>query len=103
MNQLSSQFGEELDLKGVLFLIGVQELGKGPKEFNKQEKTELMHVAICRLLEDYGYYKYEGKDGDGWPHWAATEKLPALKPLEQEMLVKRAIIHYFEKDISFDN
>jgi len=103
LKQLRVQFGEDLELKGILFLIGVQELGIGRKIFSKQEKTELLHVAVCRLLEEYGYYKFEGKDSDGWPHWTSTEKLPSLKPLEQERLIKQAIVNYFQKQISADN
>lgn len=100
LQQLRSRFGEDLDIQGILFLIGVQELGKGNMNFNKQQKTELFHVAICTLFEDYGYYKFEGRDQDGWPHWAATEKLPSLKPMEQERLIKLAIVNYFDKETS---
>ncbi|MBI3500355.1 MAG: hypothetical protein HY063_01025 [Bacteroidetes bacterium] len=103
IKQLSSQFGEEIDLKAVLFLIGVQELGKGHKVFSKDEKLGLMHIAVCSLLEDYGYYIYEGKDADGWPHWKSTEKLPSLRPMEQERLIKQAIVLYFQKNMTFDN
>ena len=45
--KLSLQFDQELDLQGILFLIGVQELGKGYKIFSKDEKVELMHIAVC--------------------------------------------------------
>ena len=35
------------DLQTVLFLIGVQELGRIPKtKFTKEEKRDLMHVAV---------------------------------------------------------
>jgi hypothetical protein len=103
IKQLSSQFGEDMDMKGVLFLIGVQELGKGHKVFAKDEKLGLMHIAVCTLLEEYGYYEYMGKDEDGWPHWKSTEKLPSLKPMEQERLIKQAIVLYFQKNMTFDN
>lgn len=103
VKQLSTQFGEDIDLKAILFLIGVQELGKGGKEFSKQEKTELMHIAVCSLLESYGYYEFEGKDEQGWPHWKSTEKLPSLKPMEQERLIKQAIVLYFQKNLASDN
>ena len=103
VKQLSVKFGEQIDLKGILFLIGVQELGKGFRVYNKQEKTELMHVAVCALLEGYGYYEFSGSDEDGWPHWKSTEKLPSLKPMEQERLIKQAIVLYFQKTATFDN
>ena len=102
LSRIRSQFGEDLDLQTVLFLIGVQELGKGHKNFGKDEKLGLMHIAVCTLLEGYGYYEFQGKDEDGWPHWKSTEKLPGLKPMEQERLIKQAIVLYFQKTMTFD-
>ncbi len=95
---VSNEFGdgEELDLQAILFLIGIQELGKGYREFTKEEKMDLLHIAICRLLSNYGYYELEGRDKDGWPHYAINEKLPPLKPGEQTILMKEAAILYFE-------
>lgn len=96
---VSAQFGdgEKLDLQAILFLIGINELGKGYKSFNKQEKIDLLHIAICRLLSNYGYYSFIGRDKEDWPHWKTNEKLPYLKPGEQTILLKKAIIIYFEK------
>lgn len=97
---VSKEFGdgETLDLQAILFLIGIQELGKGYQEFSKQEKMDLLHIAICRLLSNYGYYEFEGRDKDGWPHYQTNEKLPALKPGEQTILMKEAAITYFEEN-----
>src|SRR3954463_16269645 len=64
------------DLNGVLFLIGVQELGKGHQLFTKEQKQDLMHIAICKVLSYSGYYKLEGLDSEGWPHWEMQKKLP---------------------------
>lgn len=89
--------GEEVDLDGMLFLIGVQELGIGNKRFKKDDKVNLMHIAICRLLEPYGYYRFEGKDADGWPQFELISELPNLKSNEQSLLMKKAIILYFEE------
>ena len=98
LSKLSEQFGEELDMQGILFLIGVQELGKGYRQFSKDQKVDLMHVAICKLLSQYGYYEYQGRDEDGWPHWKTEEKLPHLKPGQQLHLVKQAITTYFSEE-----
>ncbi|CAH0337286.1 hypothetical protein FVB9288_03040 [Flavobacterium sp. CECT 9288] len=94
---LSDQFsqGEDLDLDAIIYLIGVQELGKVHQEFKKDEKLNLMHIAICRLLEPYGYYEFEFFDKDGWPHYKVKEQLPALKAGEQSVLMKEAIVNYF--------
>lgn len=85
------------DIKVMLFLIGVQELGKGPKKFSKRQKEELMHIANCRLFSDMGFYELEGLDQDGWPHWKLVKPIPNYTLLEQEMLMKSLIIAYFEE------
>lgn len=84
------------DLNEVLFLIGVQELGRGAGRFNKEEKQDLMHIAICKVLSLAGYYELEGQDKDGWPHWVLVKKLPHFDMLEQEKLLKMHVIEYFE-------
>ncbi|SHG62651.1 MULTISPECIES: hypothetical protein [Flavobacterium] len=94
---LSNQFsqGEDLDLDAIIYLIGVQELGKIHRQFKKDEKLNLMHIAICRLLEPYGYYEFDFFDSEGWPHYKIKEQLPALKAGEQSVLMKEAIVNYF--------
>jgi len=94
--RIEKDFGMPADVQGILFLIGVQELGLGFGKFKKDEKLNLMHIAICRLLEPYGYYKFEGTDGEGWPHYEATKKLPSLSSSQQQQLIKEAILEYFE-------
>ncbi|THF48147.1 hypothetical protein E6C50_14980 [Flavobacterium supellecticarium] len=94
---LSERFadGEMLDLDAIIYLIGVQELGKIKTKFKKDEKINLMHIAICRLLEPYGYYEFSFFDEDGWPHYTVKEQLPPLKAGEQSVLMKEAIVNYF--------
>jgi hypothetical protein len=89
------------DLNAVLFLIGVQELGKGTKSFSKEEKQDLMHIAICKVLSLAGYYTLDGIDKEGWPHWIATKKLPRFDLMEQEKLLKIQIIQYFKEEIGW--
>jgi hypothetical protein len=94
---LSDQFsqGEDLDLDAIIYLIGVQELGKVHQKYKKDEKLNLMHIAICRLLEPYGFYEFEYFDDEGWPHYTVKEELPPLKAGEQSVLMKEAIVNYF--------
>lgn len=99
---LSNQFsqGEDLDLDAIIYLIGVQEFGRFQQLFKKDEKLNLMHIAICRLLEPYGYYQFDYVDKDGWPHYTIKEELPPLKAGEQSVLMKEAIVNYFiEKEL----
>ena len=95
--KISEDFDTDVpDIKVMLFLIGVQELGKGPKKFSKRQKEELMHIATCKLFSQMGFYELEGLDQDGWPHWKLVQTIPNYTLLEQEMVMKSLIIEYFE-------
>jgi hypothetical protein len=95
---ISKEFDTDTpDVKVMLFLIGVQELGQGPRKFSKRQKEELMHIATCKLFSTMGFYELEGLDQDGWPHWKLVKPIPNYTLLEQEMLIKSLIINYFEE------
>ena len=81
--KLSEDFSENeiIDMQSIIFLIGVQELGDVKANFSKNKKLDLMHIAVCKLLCDYGYYTFDYIDNDGWPHYKLIEKLPNLKDL----------------------
>lgn len=85
------------DTNAVLFLIGVQELGKGILHFTKEQKQDLMHIAICKVLSFGGFYELEGIDQDGWPHWKLVNKLPHFDLSSQETLLRAYIIQYFNE------
>jgi hypothetical protein len=87
------------DLNGVLFLIGVQELGQGTKTFTKEQKQDLMHIAVCKVLSKSGFYKLDGKDADGWPHWEPVKPLPYLNLKDQERALMAHVIDYFEEEV----
>ncbi|SDB60052.1 hypothetical protein SAMN03097699_2460 [Flavobacteriaceae bacterium MAR_2010_188] len=97
VTKLSNQFadGDRLDLDAIIYLVGVQELGQIHRKFKKDHKVDLMHIAICRLLEPYGYYQFDYIDEEGWPHFIVKEELPPLKAGEQSILMKDAIVNYF--------
>ena len=99
MEELSGPLGRKPDLQGLLFLIGVQELGQIEKKFKKEEKQDLMHIAVCHLLSKAGYFEFTERDADGWPHYKAIKSLPldqkGLAP--QEQLLKEEILRYFDK------
>ena len=65
---VNSRFGmkEYLGIQAVLFLIGLNELGKGYKELEKEEQLNLLHIAICRLLSNYGYYDITASSRGGY-------------------------------------
>ena len=93
--KLQKDIAEDIDLKGVLFLIGVQELQKGIQDFTKEEKQDILHLAVCKLLTPYGYFKFEKVDEDGWPHWTELKPIKNLTGEQQDLLIKEAIIAYF--------
>lgn len=103
LKKVETVFGGGLDTQSVLFLIGVQELELGYKKFKKHEKTDLMHVALCTLLEPYGYYTFKGRDEANWPHFELNKKLPPLNEREQQHLIKQAIIEYFTVNDFFES
>ena len=97
VEKLSKQFadGDILDLDAIIYLIGIQELGQLDRSYKKDQKLDLMHIAICKLLTPYGYYELDFVDEDGWPHYKTLEALPHLKAGEQSVLMKEAIVNYF--------
>lgn len=96
--RIAADFDTDIpDIKVMLFLIGVQELGQGPRKFSKRQKEELMHIATCRLFSMMGFYELEGLDQDGWPHWRLVKPIPNYTLLEQEMTMKSLVINYFDE------
>lgn len=96
--QLAERFGKSPDMETILFLIGIQEFGQIEKEFSKEQKQDLMHVAVCSLLARSGYYELEKLDGDGWPHFKPLKSLPVMNTLEQERFMKDHVLLYFENN-----
>lgn len=90
------------DLQSILFLIGVQELGSIRTEFTKEEKVDLMHVAVCSLLSRKGVYEFVGRDEDAWPHYKQVSKLSAEGVDAQEVILKECIIEYF-RELNIEN
>lgn len=94
---LEDRFGKLPDMEGILFLIGMNELGLAPerKKWSKEQKQDLMHIAVCKLLSEKGYYAFVGKDGDGWPHYEEVKQVPAEGLQAQEQLLKECVVAYF--------
>lgn len=94
---LVERFGKKPDLETILFLVGIQEFGQIREKFSKEEKQDLMHVAICSLLSSSGFYEMEGVDEDGWPHFRQLKPMPTMNPVEQEHFIKDHVLLYFEQ------
>ena len=89
--------GETIDVEGVLYLVGLQELGQIHQKMKKDDNINIIHIGICTVLEPYGYYRFDFFDEEGWPHFELLEALPNLKPGEQSILIKEALVGYFLK------
>jgi hypothetical protein len=91
--------GKKPNMDIILFMIGVQELGKGQLTFSKEQKQDLMHIAVCKVLSYSDYYELEGQDKDGWPHWKNIKAVPKLSLEEQEKFLQLHIVEYFDKEV----
>jgi hypothetical protein len=94
--KLIDRFGKKPDMEAILFLIGIQEVGDFRTKFTKEQKQDLMHVAVCSLLSPSGYYELEMVDEEGWPHYRQLKTLPVFNIIEQENFMKDHILLYFE-------
>ena len=63
LNILEKRFGKKPDLQSIIFLIGHRELGQLREKFSKEEKQDLIHVGVCVLMSQAGYYEYVSEDG----------------------------------------
>lgn len=95
--KLVARFNKKPDMEAILFLIGIQEFGEIRQKFTKEQKQDLMHVAVCQLLAPSGYYELERVDEDGWPHFRQLKPMPDMTPIEQENFLKDHILLYFEE------
>jgi len=95
--KLIDRFGKKPDLETILFLIGIQEFGDIQSKFSKEQKQDLMHIAVCSLLSKSGYYELEGADKDGWPHFKQIKAMPEMNLIEQENFLKDHVLLYFEQ------
>ena len=94
--KLVERFGKKPDMEAILFLVGIQEFGQIKDNFTKEQKQDLMHVAVCKLMSQSGYYKLSETDKDGWPHFTQLKPMPDMNTIEQENFLKDHILLYFE-------
>lgn len=96
---LVERFGKKPNMEAILFLIGMNEYkGRVPKiKFSKEQKQDLMHVAVCTLLAQDGYYQLEGYDEEGWPHFRQLKHVETDQEtlMAQDVLLKEYILDYF--------
>ena len=94
--KLVERFGKKPDMESILFLIGIQEYGN-IHAYTKEQKQDLMHVAVCTLLSPSGFYELETTDEEGWPHFRQIKAMPDMNPIEQENFLKDHVLLYFDE------
>ncbi|MBK3516294.1 hypothetical protein JIV24_03005 [Carboxylicivirga sp. N1Y132] len=94
--KVSKHFKVSAEYEFILFVLGIQEMGWGFREYSKTEKMDLINVARCRTLVRQGYIKETGIDGEGFPIFEASPKLKSMMPSFQNQLIKKGLIEYFK-------
>lgn len=97
-SKLVERFGKKPDVESILFLIGLNIVGIVNNKISKEQKQDLMHVAVCSILSSSGFYEVSFIDDDGWPHFNQLKDLPVLNVFEQENFLKDHILLYFEQE-----
>ncbi|CAN5551307.1 hypothetical protein BH10BAC2_BH10BAC2_40580 [soil metagenome] len=95
--KLVERFEKKPDMEAILFLIGLQETNFMADKITKEQKQDLMHVAVCTVLSQSGLYALEGHDEDGWPHFKQLKDMPVNGLIEQENFLKDHILLYFDQ------
>lgn len=100
---LEGKFMKRPDMNGVLFLVGLNVLGLGPQEFSKEQKQDLLHIAVCELLSFAEFYEFAGRDDQGWPHYKVLRSPQGMSLAEQEAVLRACAVEYFkEADTDFN-
>lgn len=96
MARLQTDLGKHnINTEAMLLLIGLREMGWGPRALSKDEKMGLIHIGMCTILLPEGYYKLERHDAEGWPHYELLKPLPQMDVFAQALFLRRHIVAYF--------
>lgn len=87
--RITAQFGKSMSVEGILFMIGVQESGKGFKRrLEKEQKQDLILEGTFQVLSALGIYEQTDLE------WKLVTNLPKMPQQSQEMLVQLGILAY---------
>ncbi len=95
---VGKKFGRDASIEAILFLIGIQSLGRGyqPELVKEAKQDAIMEGTYC-AFEMLGLYERIGLDERG--HWIwerSVESIPKLPVEQQEKLLKLGIVRYFD-------
>jgi len=96
------RFGKKADMEGILFLVGIQELGHGfLPDLDKDRKEQIVVEGAYCVLETLGYYERVGMERTGHWIWEQRHELPAdLSKEAEEHMLRRAVLRYFDKNVN---
>ena len=95
--KLSEMFGIQVDLNGVLFLVGIRERGLTFRQFTKEEKLNLINMGSCTLYMEMGLTEITGYDVDGWPNFRQKALSPEIPEERKQKTLQDCAIRYFGK------
>jgi hypothetical protein len=103
VSEISTRFGRKPDIDSLLFLIGVQSVGRGYEpDIPKERKQSLIMEGSYLAFETIGVYQRVGMERNGFWIWQKNFDLPELTVDEQEKLLQVGILNYFEQ-VPLDN
>jgi len=94
---LTGLFGIEIDLNGVLFLVGIRERGLTFQKFSKEEKLNLINLGSCTLYQEMGLIERSGEDSDGWPIFRQKTTAPLIAEEIKLKTLQDCAIRYFKR------
>jgi len=100
-DKLGVLLGIDVDLNGVLFLVGIRERGLTFQKFSKEEKLNLINLGCCTLYQEMGLVTSYGIDEDGWPLFHQNSLAPVIPEELKLKTLQDCAVRYFQK--VFDN
>jgi hypothetical protein len=95
--RLTVMFGIDVDLNGVLFLVGIRERGLTFQKFTKEEKLNLINLGSCTLYKEMGLVELNGIDQEGWPVFRQKTPIPAIEEELKLKTLQDCAIRYFKR------
>lgn len=99
---LGKQFGMEVDLNGILFLVGIRERGLTLQPFTREEKLSLINLGSCTLYLEMGLVESCGSDAEGWPIFKQKSLAPTIPEERKKKVLQDCALRYFNRIIPED-
>ena len=94
---MGRQFDIDVDLNGVLFLVGIRERGLVIQPFSKEEKMNLINLGSCTLYQEMGLVEKTGTDEEGWPLFRQKTLAPTITEERKNKVLQDCAVRYFKR------